>query len=319
MWLVPVLGWIVIGNGFQPWLNKRIANTGKEWDGQGFAGTAFLMLINFSICCLYTLMLSMALGETLWDSKRLPIIAVGFFNALANFVYWKGMAISLSKVSIFLVFDDLIAMGLAYWILQEGKFMTSGLSVVITLCLVSVLFLSAYKKRRAEIKQEACLVDGVETKQLAKHVWKQEITFLTYVLIFSITWGVAMFAMNYFPKQGLSQLTFLSSWYIGSVCGGSLLLLLSRRPLPSFRSIGKSNWRLLALLSVCMPVTNGFGIWAFKLAPQVVIQPIFLVSAAVVPVLIGFYLFREIKELDWLEKMLFAMSLLGVIIIAIAK
>jgi len=60
------------------------------------------------------------------------------------------------------------------------------------------------------------------------------------------------------------------------------------------------------------------GYWAAKLAPITVYQPIFMVSEAVLPTLIGFIIFKEAKSLSVKEKFAFLLGLAGITAIAIS-
>jgi hypothetical protein len=51
------------------------------------------------------------------------IVAVGFGNGLAAYCYYKAIALSLSRTSLFAFWDDLLAMGLSYGLLHEGQFL----------------------------------------------------------------------------------------------------------------------------------------------------------------------------------------------------
>lgn len=315
-WIAPVLIWIVIGKGFQPWLTKKIVKTGEELNKQGFAGTTFLCFTNFAVCVIYTLPLALLAGKLSWNGAELAVVAVGFLNAMANLAYWKGMAISLSRISLYLILDDIIAMGLAYLILNEARFLNNGISAGVTICFLSAIFFSLYRKRKAEIKAGASDCKPSNEKLTPTSEFK----FAVYVLIFSVTWGMAMFSMNYFPQvKQVNTLAFIACWYIGSTIGASLLFILDKRLRPKLKTINAKTWKRVALVSICMPISNASSVWAYSLGHQIIIQPIFLVSEMTVPVLIGLYLFGEIKDFDWLEKTLFILGVLGVLIIAFSK
>jgi multidrug transporter EmrE-like cation transporter len=55
-----------------------------------------------------------------------------------------------------------------------------------------------------------------------------------------------------------------------------------------------------------------------KLAPLTVYQPILMVSEAVLPSLIGLYVFHENKSLTQREKIAFVIGIAGVIIIGLS-
>jgi hypothetical protein len=51
--------------------------------------------------------------------------------------------------------------------------------------------------------------------------------------------------------------------------------------------------------------------WAYQLAPQTIVQPLFLVAEMVGPALIGLYVFGEREALDRSEQLYFILRLGG--------
>jgi hypothetical protein len=57
---------------------------------------------------------------------------------------------------------------------------------------------------------------------------------------------------------------------------------------------------------------------AYRLAPQTVVQPLFLVGEMIAPALIGLYVFAEREALDRYEHVLFATGLAGGLLVALS-
>jgi hypothetical protein len=54
------------------------------------------------------------------------------------------------------------------------------------------------------------------------------------------------------------------------------------------------------------------------LAPQTIVQPLFLVGEMIAPALIGLYVFAEREALDRQEQLYFAVGLLGGVLVALS-
>jgi hypothetical protein len=57
---------------------------------------------------------------------------------------------------------------------------------------------------------------------------------------------------------------------------------------------------------------------AYRLAPQTVVQPLFLVSEMIAPALIGLYVFGERQALDRQERLYFGLGLAGGLLVALS-
>jgi hypothetical protein len=58
------------------------------------------------------------------------------------------------------------------------------------------------------------------------------------------------------------------------------------------------------------------GYWVMNLSPIAIAQPIFLVSEAVLPAIIGLWIFKEAATLTNREKFAYIVGIAGVLIIA---
>ena len=64
-------------------------------------------------------------------------------------------------------------------------------------------------------------------------------------------------------------------------------------------------------LSLLVLVTMSAAYTAYRLAPQTVVQPLFLVAEMIAPALIGLYVFAEREALDRQEHLYFGLGLAG--------
>jgi glucose uptake protein GlcU len=61
-----------------------------------------------------------------------------------------------------------------------------------------------------------------------------------------------------------------------------------------------------------------FTYWAYE-TPQVIVQPIFMISAVVMPVLIGLFLYSERKKIHHTQWLYLAIGIVGAFVVAISK
>lgn len=110
---------ILIGDIAQAILIKRIADRGSR---------SLTNLIAFSGAASIGLFVAFFKGSLVFDYTALIIITIGYFNALASRVHWEAVRINMTLASLYLVFDDVLAMALAYWVLNEGSFLTPAIA-----------------------------------------------------------------------------------------------------------------------------------------------------------------------------------------------
>lgn len=218
-------------------------------------------------------------------------MAIGIMNAFGCYCYWRAIAISLSKTSVFTWADDLIGMSLAYIILKETNFLNTRLVIGIIICLlaISIFF---YDKWRSK-------------KQNDSHGKNIEI----WVAMYSVIWGFAVFSSRYFGVSGMSPLSFTPAWYLGSLIGALAIFMLSgykkERALNSYQI--KKIIPLSAIIMTSLMLSYGMRI----LAPLTVTQPILQVSEMIFPTIIGLWIFKEIKKLNFINKIAIVIGLIG--------
>jgi hypothetical protein len=140
-----------------------------------------------------------------------------------------------------------------------------------------------------------------------------------YAGAYSIILGVGVFFMRYLGVQGVSLGTCLVNWYGGVVLAAAFLLLSA----PAEERAGQAmlprgDWLRVVGLSCSVLVTLSAAFWAYRMAPQTVVQPLSLVSEMVGPALVGLYVFAAREALDRLEQCYFVLGLGGGLLVALS-
>jgi hypothetical protein len=292
-WYVPVAVRIVTGYVAVPILLKPLADRYAQ---------APLLLVQFAGCFALALVLAAALGQA---SPDWTIVAVGGVNGLAAYCYRRAIAISLSRTALFAFWDDLLAMGLSYGLLGEGQFLNLRIILGIALSVSAVILFTAHNSRKGQAGKDE------ENRTPMRLYW--------YAGAYSVILGVGVFFMRYLGVRGTGLGTFLVNWYGGVVLAAAFLLLCT----PAEERAGQAmlpqgDWLRVFGLSCLVLGTMSAAFWAYRLAPQTVVQPLFLVAEMVGPALVGLYVFAEREALDWQEHLYFAVGLLGGVLVALS-
>jgi hypothetical protein len=240
-----------------------------------------------------------------WHQHQLDwrIVAVGFSNGLAAYCYYKAIALSLSRTALFAFWDDLLAMGLSYTLLHEGQFLNARLVLGIGVSLGAVLLFTVHS-----YSQQA---QEPTTKRLPMRLY-------LYAGAYSVILGLGLFFIRYLGVQGTALGTFLVNWYGGIVMAALLLVLSGADPAQAPFTL---PWRVLPRLGglslvALVAMSGAYG--AYRLAPQTVVQPLFLVGEMIAPALIGLYVFGERQALDRQERLYFVLGLAGGLLVALS-
>lgn len=293
-WWLPALLRIIIGNGIAHWLIKHVS---------GMHSRTARLFLQFLFCALFATIIASTFGNLQTDGKFYFLLVVGFFNGFGAYCQWRAIDISLSKNALFTFWDDIIAMSLGIFILNEWRFLNRGIILGI-ICSFAALILFARHDYQNGGKN------------------KTGFDFYGYVLAYSIIWGFAVFFQRYFAFHKLPTSTFLTGWYGGAFIAASVIFLF-------FRETGsgetkkeitlREKYMMLgwsALLALSIFGSMGTTYWSYMLAPIAVLQPIYLVAEMIVPALIGFFAFGERKHYGLAEWFYFALGITGGIIIA---
>ena len=292
-WYVPVAVRMVTGYVAIPVLLKPLVERYAQ---------ATLLLLQFAVCFGLALTLAVALGQARLDWT---IAAVGGANGLAAYCYRKAIAISLSRTALFAFWDDLLAMGLSYGLLHEGQFLNtrSILGIVASVGAVILFTIHSYRKQHPG-KDEPDLIP---------------MRLYLYGGVYSVILGVGVFFMRYWGVRGTSLGTFLVNWHGGVVLAAALLLLTAPAERQAARTrLPRGDWLRVVGLSLLVLVTMSTAFWAYRLAPQTIVQPLFLVGEMIAPALIGLYVFAEREALDRPEQLYFVLGLGGGLLVALS-
>ena len=289
-WLVPIVLYIVLAYIGVRWMQKKIVDRHSKIKR---------LFLNFLFCAAFSIIFALALGHVVFNKMTVVIFCIGMLNGIANYASWKATSISLSRTSLFSFVDDVIPMGLSYAILNEGIFLNSSSIWGIAVCfLATALFITHSYKKEGRVS----------------------LTFFAYVAIYSVIWGIANFSARYSAVNGVPVGQFLSSWYVGSFVTATLLVLFFKDPdekgeAPSLTIRDKLVMFVYAgAIALCLAIE----FWALTLAPQTLVQPIFLIAEATIPTIIGLVIFKEKDTFDRAQWYFAALGILGVGLIALS-
>jgi len=240
---------------------------------------------------------------------RAPILALQFFGAfgLAAYAYWRAIDLSLSRTALFAFWDDLIAMGLSYGLLGEGRFLNGWVLTGIGLSVLAVILFTVHGYvTRADSPKDQAPVPRVH---------------FLYVGLYSVILGLGVFFMRYIGLQDIGLAQFLVNWYGGAGVAAGLLVLTLRlrmRTPAAPLALTRQEWLRLGAGSLLILGSVGAAYGAYRLAPQTVVQPLFLVGEMVGPALIGLYVFGEREALARRDQAYFALGLAGGLLVALS-
>jgi hypothetical protein len=294
-WYVPVLLRIAVTYVALPILVKPLAE---------HSARAPILALQFFGAVGLALPAALLLGQATLHG---PIAVVGFFTGLAAYAYWRAIDLSLSRTALFAFWDDLIAMGLSYGLLREGRFLNGWLLTGIGLSVLAVILFTVHDYvARADSPEDQVPVPRV-------HV--------LYVGLYSVILGLGVFFMRYIGLQGIGLAQFLVNWYGGAGVAAGLLVLSFRfrmRTPAVPLALSRHEWVRLGGGSLLILVAVGAAYGAYRLAPQTVVQPLFLVGEMVGPALIGLYVFGEREALARRDQAYFALGLAGGLLVALS-
>jgi hypothetical protein len=291
-WVVPVLLRIAAAYIVAPLLVKPLVDIYPQ---------RILILLQFVGCFVLALPVALALQHVRLDWR---IVAVGFGNGLAAYCYYKAIAISLSRTALFAFWDDLLAMGLSYVVLHEGQFLNIRMLLGIGLSVGAVVGFTVYSA-----------YPQPHSEQASTHT---PLRLYLYAGAYSLLIGGSVFFMRYLGVQGTGLGTFLVNWCGGIVGAALLLVLTSPDAATAFTTLSRKPLVRLGSLSLVTLVALSTAFMAYRLAPQTVVQPLFLVGEMVAPALLGLYVFAERDALDRWEWIYFGLGLAGGLVVALS-
>lgn len=291
-WYVPVFLRVLVAHGLYPWISKLVVMKHSKQKRH---------LLNFSFCALVAWLLLLHSGQlSLGWTTTAFIFGVGIANGWASYCQWQAVGLSLSRNSLFTFWDDIIAMTLSYFILQESRFLNWGSGLGIALSLLAVICFAWRDYRKKAAPQKPVSNDQGTRPSLPRR-------FYGYVFFYSVVWGVATFLMRKWGVEEVPVRHFLVAWYSGAWTGSLTIFLYVKwrqRSKPVLEPpFGKRDFGYVILMGSCVMGALALGYLSYARTPQTVVQPIFLVSEMALPVLIGLFGFRERQGfalVDWL-------------------
>jgi hypothetical protein len=294
-WYVPVVVRILVTYIALPILVKPLAE---------HPARAPILALQFLGAVGVALPIALILGE---GTLHGPTAIVGFFTGLAAYAYWRAIDLSLSRTALFAFWDDLIAMGLSYGLLREGQFLNGWVLTGMGMSVLAVILFTVhtYISPATGDKDQAPV---------------PSVHFL-YVGLYSVMLGLGVFFMRYIGLQDIGLGRFLLNWYGGAGLATGLLVLTFRMRMhtPAVPlALSRQAWLRLWGGSLLILVAVGSAYGAYRLAPQTIVQPLFLVGEMVGPALIGLYAFGERETLARRDQAYFALGLAGGLLVALS-
>jgi drug/metabolite transporter (DMT)-like permease len=290
-WQIAVILRILIGNILSSILFKKAADSTQRTKQQFFV---------YSFCAVFSLGLLLYTKSFVFSLAIVIVALLGFINSIAFFSHLRAVKISQSKSSIFMPGSDIFAMLLGYTFLNELQFLDP-------LLLLGILLISS-----------SAILFVISSHKTPEHTNPETKKLFFWVVIYTFIWGLVAFFMRWFALEGLSFTEFGTSWYFSSWIGSLIIYSLNSKkknntklnPGAIFNSFGIA---LFVWLSLLLSYT------ALERAPITVVQPIFMASGMVFPVLIGLFIFKEIKKITLIEIIALLIGVAGGIIIGFSS
>src|SRR3989344_4166531 len=243
-----------------------------------------IFTIQFVAAFIIATVLALALGQYDVSTMTLAVSAMAFVNCFGAYCQWRAIDISLSRNALFTIWDDIIPMILALIFLGETKILGVPVVVGLALSFLAIALLSYSERVKRELERAKSLGEGKR-------------------------------------RPSMPAVTFVSSWYRGSIVAALLMLVvgtaINRKNEYLAGPVGKGNAAVGGTMGLLGVGNMLLAFWATSLAPILATQPIGLLSEIVIPSIIGLKLFREHKTMIRLDWIAFGIALLAGVLIAI--
>lgn len=219
---------------------------------------------------------------------------VGFINAFGNYCQWQASARSLSKTTLFFPLMEAITIVLAVIFLNEVKLWNYQLLAGAGLCFLAMWLFRLPKKGKDEVKKTT------------SRQW------FFFILAMVLIFGAAGFLVKFFSAT-LARETFLMSWYWGAFLGSLPILKLEKQ-----NPLKVSRQTILIVLPVSLAILGAlFALyWTYQLGgPVSLVLPIRGLAITIIPIIIGWHIFKERKGLTKREWLAFAVGLVGAVLV----
>jgi hypothetical protein len=289
--------WVVISNLLMKWVMERFKHQAQTANRPVVSK---VVIVFYQYLFIAGIMLLFALTV-----RGVPIngfvLLVGLVTSFANYFQWQAYDKNLSKSTLFLPLSQVLGIGLAFVFLSGSELIFLNPRLILGIILS---FLAIYLML---IKQER--VNGSSG-------W------FKYTIGAVVILGTSVFLLKFFAVDGVTNETFLVSWYIGSLLG-AIANLLVRKESPFHKlSSGQTFWQAylpyLKLMPVAIAILAGTGTlyWALTLGgPLSLVLPPEGMAMSVATPLLALWLFKEGKQLSWQQQLAFFIGLIGAVLI----
>ena len=306
IWIVPVLMRVFCVHLIYPWfLKSKIIHT----DRISFVNR---FLLHYFFAAILGVVTALWLSQLSFDKTTTIILGIGAANGYAAYCQWKTDQINQSLAAIYRFVDDVIAMTLGYWVLNEIQHISMNMIIGLAICSIAVISLPVVNYFKRGDRSTAIPV-----------------RFFGYILIQTVIWGFAKFLMKYFAINSVPIGTWVFGWYGGAFLMAVIIFCVTRLRTNSSEKkdeVNKETEPVSALQTTWMSAVAGtfvfagvfLGYWALSIAPLTVVNPIFFAASIVGPAVIGLFLFDESKKYIRLEKFLIFAAIFGAIFFALS-
>ena len=253
----------------------------------------------YLFCAVIAFIYALTSGKTALDPSLFLVAAVGFFNAFGNYCQWQAFGLSFSRSSLFFPLMEIWTIVLALMFLGESPLWNPQLVLGATLCFVAMWLFRISREKEPEKK---------EGKHIPRRKW-----FIFTIGMIAI-FGTAAFLLKVFSFT-IPRETFLASFYLGAFLGSLPILRLERQNPFNTRLPNKTFLIVLTVAILVMGATLALY-WTYQLGgPISLVQPVRGMFISLVPVILGWFVFKERKSLaktDWLA---FFLGIIGAVLV----
>lgn len=289
-WRLPVVLYIVLAFGLVRWMGKKYIVGDKRTKR---------LFLQFLVCFIVAAVLALMQGQVLIAFRAAAIIwVVGLINAVGCYYSWKAQDISLGRSSVFTIWDDLIAMGLSYVVLNEGRYINgwNGTGIMLSVAALFLFVIHAYRAKRR----------GGSGLPLQCFI---------YIGIYSVLWGIGLFTARFFSAEAIPFAPVALAWYGGSTIAAFFLRAFVHETDPSQQGeLTARDTIITTVYSLLIISCFGTMYWSLR-SPQVIVQPIYFVAEAIIPTVIAFLFFNERKQFNKVEYLYLGIAIVGVLLI----
>ena len=275
------------------WVLIRLIVKKLPWRAQALS-------LQFLICAFSVSLYGLVTGNFHFSIESSWVMFIGFCVAFGAYCQWRAIDLSLSKTSLlFSPITSVFTILLATIFLGEMSKWNLMLAGGITILFAAVFFF--YWSTRSKAKK------GNDQK---RGNFKQQLFFISVMVVI---FGTSVFLRKKFSNIPL--LSWMTYWYIGTFLGSLPLLYLERQN--PFKFPGKMIF-LVPLSSLAILASLVTQFWAIDLTLVSRVESFRLIGTTFLPVLAGWFIFKERKGLLKREILAFSLGIAGAMLIIIS-